>query len=45
MPRYAIPCLLAFLLTLSGASLAQTTVAYPHDQADLHVRVSAPDEA
>ena len=45
MPRYAIPCLLAFLLTLSGASLAQTTVAYPHDQADLHALASAPDEA
>jgi Zn-dependent M28 family amino/carboxypeptidase len=45
MPRYAIPCLLAFLLTLSGAALAQTTAAYPHDQADLHALASAPDEA
>jgi Zn-dependent M28 family amino/carboxypeptidase len=45
MPRYAIPCSLAFLLTLSGAALAQTTAAYPHDQADLHVLANAPDEA
>ncbi|MGN6321520.1 MAG: M28 family metallopeptidase [Dyella sp.] len=45
MPRYAIPCSLAFLLTLSGASLAQTTAAYPHDQPDLHALASAPDEA
>jgi Zn-dependent M28 family amino/carboxypeptidase len=45
MPRYAIPCSLAFLLTLSGAALAQTTAAYPHDQADLHALASAPDEA
>ena len=45
MPRYAIPCSLAFLLTLSGTALAQTTPAYPHDQADLHALASAPDQA
>ena len=45
MPRYAIPCSLAFLLTLSGTALSQTTAAYPRDQADLHTLASAPDEA
>ena len=45
MPRYAIPCSLAILLTVSGAAQAQTTTAYPHDQADLHALAGAPDSA
>ncbi|RDS84705.1 M20/M25/M40 family metallo-hydrolase [Dyella monticola] len=46
MPRHSLLLSLALLIALHGsATLAQTTEAYPHEQASLHALANAPDEA